>query len=395
MERTYYFKADRREGREGYYDIYKGPKVIDHAMTFEDVIGRYPDAIPVPWQVTYQEIAHRFDLWDAYCRHTMPLTKEQFDEGSPADRLTSMMYQGGTDKDVFKDNPRKLGLSTEQADWVWSVQHATKMDLHHAIELHEHMADLTAKHFALHIMAHDSSKSLTTGQSIAWEQIEKDMSEAVDGLDGITGMVFRRWDVAATSGIKFESGLTNVPTVGGIYKMHLDDDVVPNLLKEPFWVEYETRARNSTITATIKTLQATRDEWSRTAARSDNKLIGERNIIIDAHCRAFTQYSEHGKPMIKLELPNASLTGVSHMDAANAEKAKAFLESSVPDAAPFVVWDFETYAINEAATNNRLIDQLKHRLPMAVKPIPLTDLEQETRQSLEDAAAVEGPDYGQ
>lgn len=349
------------------FEVFEGAKRIDTAVTLDDLTGRYPGSIPVPSEVSYGEIAHYYPLWDAYCRRTMPMTREQFDEGTPVDRLMSMTFQGGTDADVFKNNPAKLGLNARQAEWVRDVHYETKMHLHHAIELHDELADLTAKHFALHLMAHGHGEPFTKGHGVAWDQIEKEMSEVVSGINGISGMVFCRNDVSATSGIKFESGLTNV-AFADLFKMPLSDDVVPSLLKQPFWVEYEVRGRNAAITETIETLQATRDDWVRTAARSDSKLIGERCIIIDKHGRAFTQYVENDQPMVKLELPNASLTGVSHMDDVNAEKAKAYLESAIPDAAPFTVWDFEGYANTQAKTNERLIDQLKQRLTTASEP---------------------------
>jgi hypothetical protein len=365
-----YFKE--HEGEQ--FDIIKRGEIIDRAVTVDDLTGRFPGAIPVPSQVNNGMIARDYALWEAYCGRTMPMTREQFDEGNPADRVTNMVFQGGVDVNVFRDNPRKLGLSEKQAEWVRDVHYETKMHLHHALELHEELADLTAKHFALHLMAHNYDEPFTKGQGVAWDQIERELSEVVSGINGISGMVFRRWDISAPSAIKFDSGLTNVAPSLGSYKMHLNDDVVPNLLKQPFWVEYETRGRNAAITETIKTLRATRDEWARTAARSDNKLIGERNIVIDVHGRAFTQYTENNMPMVKLELPNASLTGVSHMDAANAEKAKAFLEASVAEAAPFRIWDFQTFAKTEIATNDRLIEQLEQRLSTAAEVHGVTEV---------------------
>lgn len=355
MARTYFKECDGEQ-----FDIFKGAKKIDRAVTVDDLVGRYPDAISI--KPTYGEIASDFKLWDAFCGRTLPMSKEEFDAGAASGRLMNMTFQGGCDSDVFKDNPFKLGFTVRHADWIKQVHAKTGLDLHHVIELHDELNDLATKHLALHVLANEAGKQFSRGHGMAWDQIEKEMSELVADLPGITGMEFRRSEYVGASSVQFQSGAS-------IRTVPFDDDGLAPVLASSFWVEYETRARNAAIVETISTLQATRDDWKRTAARSEGKLIGERCIIIDKHGRAFTQYVDNGQPMVKLELPSASLTGVSHMDDANAEKAQAFLESSVPDAAPFTVWDFEGYAKTQAESNERLIDQLKQRLTTASEPV--------------------------
>lgn len=117
--------------------------------------------------------------------------------------------------------------------------------------------------------------------------------------------------------------------------------------------------RVKTVLETIDLIDKQKREWLVTAARSEGKLIGERMIVLDKHERAFSQFMQDGEPHIKLELPAGTLNGVSHMDAAGAEKVKRHLEQVMPDAAPYAIWDFELYAKHKAAEDEGLIKQLR------------------------------------
>lgn len=98
--------------------------------------------------------------------------------------------------------------------------------------------------------------------------------------------------------------------------------------------------------------------WQATADRYKNVLLGERYIVLDKHERAFSQIYENGEPAIKLELPSASLTGVSFMTAENANKVRTDLEGRWPDLAPYVAVDFQEYAQSKANESTKLAKQL-------------------------------------
>jgi hypothetical protein len=99
--------------------------------------------------------------------------------------------------------------------------------------------------------------------------------------------------------------------------------------------------------------------WQATADRYKNALLGERNILLDKHERAFSLVQVDGVTRSKLELPrDASLTGVAFMNAATAEKARVEMEAEMPEFSPFVVWDFKDYALSKVDEAKRIMDLL-------------------------------------
>ena len=104
----------------------------------------------------------------------------------------------------------------------------------------------------------------------------------------------------------------------------------------------------------VAVMRQSAQEWGETADRYKNALLGERFIVIDRHTRAFSQIQVDGESKIKLELPPASLTGVSFMTKENAEKARKHLDKTLADCAPFAVWDFQQYAQQQAAKSAEL-----------------------------------------
>lgn len=104
----------------------------------------------------------------------------------------------------------------------------------------------------------------------------------------------------------------------------------------------------------VAVMRQSAQEWGETADRYKNALLGERFIVIDRHTRAFSQIQVDGESKIKLELPPASLTGVSFMTKENAEKAREHLDKTLADCAPFAVWDFQQYAQQQAAKSAEL-----------------------------------------
>jgi hypothetical protein len=109
----------------------------------------------------------------------------------------------------------------------------------------------------------------------------------------------------------------------------------------------------------VAVLRQTAKEWTETADRYKNALLGERFIVLDRFERAFTRVQVDGESRFKLELPASSLNGVSFMTKEDADKACEHLNSSIADdsAAPFAVWDFEDYARRQAAKSVELANK--------------------------------------
>lgn len=110
------------------------------------------------------------------------------------------------------------------------------------------------------------------------------------------------------------------------------------------------KARNESLVAFRNEAQ----EWQATADRYKNALLGERNILLDQHQRAFSLVQADGETRPQLKLPNASLNGVSFMNAVNAEKARAEMEKEMPEFAPYKVWDFRDYALSKVNETTRI-----------------------------------------
>lgn len=126
----------------------------------------------------------------------------------------------------------------------------------------------------------------------------------------------------------------------------------PSSHLSPAGVEKVEAAKNKLDAQRAEVVSVMREsarEWGETADRYKNALLGERFIVIDKHERAFSQFQDGGESKIKLELPPATLTGVSFMTKENAEKAREHLERTLADCAPFAVWDFQQYAQQQAA----------------------------------------------
>lgn len=124
----------------------------------------------------------------------------------------------------------------------------------------------------------------------------------------------------------------------------------------------EKKAQDATRASILETIEVIRNqqkEWLETMRRSEGALIGERLIVLDKHERAFSQVMQDGQTHIKLELPSSTLIGVSHMNAADAEKVKRHLETTLPEDAPYKIWDFELYAKDKAAQDGELIKRLQ------------------------------------
>lgn len=108
----------------------------------------------------------------------------------------------------------------------------------------------------------------------------------------------------------------------------------------------------------IATVREDQQRWQETADRYKNVLLGERNIVLDKHERAFSQIYENGEPAIKLELPDSSLSGVSFMTAENANKVRADLEGRWPEFSPYVAVDFQQYAQSKAVEAENIVKHL-------------------------------------
>ena len=107
----------------------------------------------------------------------------------------------------------------------------------------------------------------------------------------------------------------------------------------------------------VAVMRKSAQEWGETAERYKGALVGERFIVLDRHERAFSHFHADGEAKIKLELPPASLTGVSFMTRESAERTREHLERTVADSAPFAVWDFQQYAKKQAAQSAELGDK--------------------------------------
>ncbi len=131
----------------------------------------------------------------------------------------------------------------------------------------------------------------------------------------------------------------------------------PSSHLSPYGVEKVEAAKNkldADRAEVVAVMRQSAQEWGETADRYKNALLGERFIVIDRHERAFSQFQADGESKIKLELPPASLTGVSFMTKENAEKARQHLEKTLADCAPFAVWDFQQYAQQQSAKSAEL-----------------------------------------
>lgn len=136
--------------------------------------------------------------------------------------------------------------------------------------------------------------------------------------------------------------------------------VDPSKHLSPYGVAKVAEAKNK-----IDEIENTREEglaafrneaqkWQATADRYKNALLGERNILLDKHERAFSLVQVDGETRPQLKLPNASLNGVSFLNAVNAEKARAEMEKEMPEFAPYKVWDFRDYALSKVNECTRI-----------------------------------------